>query len=86
MLSVLEKLKNSIFEMSIIPQTLNMNTLRTANAKESACMSLESLSNTLLSTFLKGNVYAYRFRDIAVRGTGSERVKFSVKSQKIFGF
>ena len=31
--SIPEKLKNSIFEMPIIPQTLNINKLRTTNAK-----------------------------------------------------
>ena len=31
--SIPEKLKNSIFEMPIIPQTLNINNLRTTNAK-----------------------------------------------------
>ena len=49
-LSVLEKLKNSIFEMPIIPQTLNINNLRTTC--QSTCMSLESLSNTLLKNDL----------------------------------
>ena len=32
-LSVLEKLKNSIFEILIIPQTLNINNWRTTSAK-----------------------------------------------------
>ena len=32
-LSVTEKLKNSIFEMPIITQTLNINNLRTTSAK-----------------------------------------------------
>ena len=44
-LSVLEKLKNSIFE--IIQQTLNINTTEPQEQSLSTCISLESLSSTL---------------------------------------
>ena len=44
-LSVLAKLKNSIFEIPIIPQILNTNNKRKKSAK--SIKSLESLSNTL---------------------------------------
>ena len=47
-LSVSEKLKNSIFEMPIIPQILNINNFRITNAKSYYLhTTLESLSNTL---------------------------------------
>ena len=52
-LSVPEKWKNSIFEMPIITQTLNINNLRTASAKS---INLHNIKN-LVEYFLK-NVHA----------------------------
>ena len=48
-LSVPEKWKNSIFEMPIITQTLNINNLRTASAKS---INLHNIKN-LVEYFLK---------------------------------
>ena len=66
-LSVPEKLKNSIFEMPIIPQILNTNNLRNTSAKSINLHTIRKLIEcSLRNVFSKGNVYYYRFRDIAV--------------------
>ena len=66
-LSVPEKLKNSIFEMPIIPQTLNTNNLRNTSAKSINLHTIRKLIEcSLKKVFSKGDVYYYRFRDIAV--------------------
>ena len=66
-LSVSEKLKNSIFEMPIIPQTLNTNNLRNTSAKSINLHTIRKLIEcSLKNVFSKGDVYYYRFRDIAV--------------------
>ena len=66
-LSVPEKLKNSIFEMPIIPQILNTNNLRNTSAKSINLHTIRKLIEcSLKNVFSKGNVYYYRFRDIAV--------------------
>ena len=66
-LSVPEKLKNSIFEMPIIPQILNTNNLRNTSAKSINLLTIRKLIEcSLKNVFSKGNVYYYRFRDIAV--------------------
>ena len=51
-LSVSEKLKNSIFEMPIIPQTLNTNNLRTTNAKPINLRTIRKLIKYSLKTLL----------------------------------
>ena len=66
-LSVPEKLKNSIFEMPIIPQTLNTNNLRNTSAKTINLNTIRKLTEcSLKNVFSKSNVYYYRFWDIAV--------------------
>ena len=66
-LSVPEKLKNSIFEMPIIPQILNTNNLRNTSAKSINLHTIRKLIEcSFKNVFSKGNVYYYRFRDIAV--------------------
>ena len=67
-LSIPEKLKNLIFEMPIIPQTLNSIIFRTTNTKSINLHTIRSLTKYSLKNFFKGNVYSLRFRDIAVRG------------------
>ena len=49
-LSVLEKLKNSILEIPMIQQTLNIKTGEPQVQSLSTCISLESLSNILSKT------------------------------------
>ena len=51
-LSVPEKLKNSIFEMPIITQTLNMNDLRTTSAKSNNLHTIRKLIEYSLKTVL----------------------------------
>ena len=51
-LSVSEKLKNSIFEMPIIPQTLNTNNLRTTYAKPINLRTIRKLIKYSLKTLL----------------------------------
>ena len=46
-LSLLEKLKNLIFEIPIIPQTLNISNSRTTKKSLSTCIPLEILLNIL---------------------------------------
>ena len=65
---VLENLKNSVFEMPIITQTLNINNLRTTSAKS---INLHT-SRNLVEYSLKNveamvNVYSNHFGDIAVK-------------------
>ena len=67
-LSIPEKLKNPIFEMPIIPPTLNINNLRNTDAKSIKLHTIRKLAEcSLKKCSCKGNVYSYRFRDIAVR-------------------
>ena len=64
---VSEKWKNSIFEMPIIPQTLNINNLRTTNAKPINLRTIRKLIKYSLKTLLqRRNVCSNRFRDTAV--------------------
>ena len=51
-LSVPEKLKNSIFEMPIIAQTLNINNLRTASAKSINLHTIRKLTEYSLKIVL----------------------------------
>ena len=85
-LSVPEKLKNSIFEMPINPQTLNINNLRTTNGKSINLHTIRKLIEYSLKMFCKGNVYSYAFelrlsehRSVlspAQRGAGNKGVKY----------
>ena len=79
-------LKNSIFEMPINPQTLNINNLRTTNGKSINLHTIRELIEYSLKMFCKGNVYSYVFEirlsehrpvlSPAQRGAGNERVKY----------
>ena len=69
-LSVPEKLKKSIFEMPIIPQTFNINNLRPTSAKSINLHTIRKLTeyflkNVRVKAYL--NVSSYRFRDIVVQ-------------------
>ena len=67
-LSVPENLKNSIFDMTIIPRTLNIHNLRTTSAKSISLHTIRELIEYFFKTVrVKDNVYFYDFRDIAVR-------------------
>ena len=67
-LSLLEKLKNSIFEMPIIPQTLNINNSTTTRTKSINPHTIrELIEYSLKKGSNKGNVFSYHFRDIDVR-------------------
>ena len=73
-LSVPEKLKNSIFEMPIVPQTLNINNITTTSAKYINLHTIRKLIEysfkkvLVKATFTrKGKVYSCCFWDIAVR-------------------
>ena len=85
-LSVPEKLKNSIFEMPINPQTLNINNLKTTNERSIKLHTTRKLIEYSLKMFCKDNVYSYVFeirlsehRSVlspAQWGAGKERVKY----------
>ena len=69
-LSVPEKLKNSIFEMPIIPQIFNINNLRPTSAKSINLDTIRKLTEYFLKNVREKaylNVYSYRFRDIVVQ-------------------
>ena len=57
-ISVQKKLKNSIFEMPVIPQVLNINNLGTASANS---INLHANRIFFNKRSCKGNVYSYRF-------------------------
>ena len=62
------KMEISIFEMPINPPTLNINNFRTTSAKSINLHTIRKLVEySLKNVVCKGNVYSYRFRDIAVR-------------------
>ena len=86
-------MKNSIFEIPVVPQTLNINNCRTTSAKSITWISLGSLSNILLKkcwvkamfTFTTFEIFLFGGRLVlsaAQWGTESERLKISVKNQK----
>ena len=56
-ISVVEKLKNSIFEIPVIRQSLNMNNQRTKSAKP---INLDIIRKLIKYSF-KNNVYSHRF-------------------------
>ena len=66
-LSVLEKMKISIFKMPIISKTLNINKRRTTSAEAIKLHSIRKLFEYSLKHLVsKDNVYSSRFRYIAV--------------------
>ena len=82
-----EKFKNSIFEMPIITQTLNLNDMRTKSANSINLHTIRKVVEYPLKNFVdKDNVYSSYFRDIAIRrqtrivirpaGTGIGGIKF----------
>ena len=67
-LSLQEKLKNWIFEMPIISQTLNINNSRIKGAKPINLHTIRKLIECSLKVnSVKGNIYSYPFWDIDVR-------------------
>ena len=67
-LLVLEKLKHLIFEIPLIPQTLNISNLRTTSAKSVNLHTISKIiEHPLKKVFCKGNVHSYSFRNTAVR-------------------
>ena len=53
--------------MPIIPQTLNVNNLRTTSVKSINLDTIRSLIECPLKNLRKGNVYCYRFGDTALQ-------------------
>ena len=53
--------------MPIIPQTLNINNLRTTNVKSIKLNTIRKDIIRFRKGSCKGNVYFHRFRDIAIR-------------------
>ena len=85
-LSIPEKLKNSIFDMPIIPQLLNINNLRITSAKSISLHIIRKLieyswKNICVKAILTPTVFEILLSEgrtvlsPAQRGTGSERVK-----------
>ena len=67
----METLKISIFEMSIITKTLNINNLRPISAKSINLHAIRKLGEYPVKNVVsKGNVYSYRFRDFAIQREG----------------
>ena len=92
-LSVPEKLKNSIFEMRIITQTLNIKNLRTTSVKSIILNTNRNVIEYSLKSFLEKAIFILTFLETLLskvrsvlrpsqRGTGSKRVKVSVRNQK----
>ena len=86
-------LESSIFVTPIIPQTLNINNLRAASAKSIKMHTIKKLIKYSLKFFSVKAVFTVTVFEIllfegrsvlspAQRGTGSEKVKVSVKNQK----
>ena len=92
-LSLPEKLKNSIYEMPIIPQTLNINNLRTTNAKSINLNTIRKLIKYSLKKIRVKAMFTTTVFEMLLfvgkmvlsptqRDTGSERVNVPVKNQK----
>ena len=92
-LSVLEKLKNSIFEISIIPQTLNITNYRTPSAKPiNLDIIRKFIEFSLKSNCVKAMFSLTVFGILLFKGrsvlwsvqlvTGCKRVQFSLRNQK----
>ena len=63
-----EKQKNSVSDMPIIPQTLNINNLKTASANSINLHTIKKLVKYYLKNVsCKSHVYTYRFWDVSVR-------------------
>ena len=63
-----EKSKNSVSEMPIIPQTLNINNLKTTSANSINFYTIRKLVKySLRNVSCKSHVYTYRFWDVSVR-------------------
>ena len=59
-------MKNSIFEMPIITQTLNIKNLRTTSAKSINLHTIRKLVELFRKTFVAKAKFSYLFKDIAV--------------------
>ena len=77
-----EKLKNSIFEMPIIPQTLNINNSRTTRAKSTNLHTIRKLIEySFKKAMLTPTIFEILMSEVrsalspAQRGIGSEMVK-----------
>ena len=92
-LSVPEKLKKSIFEMRIITQTLNIKNLRTTSVKSIILNTNRNVVEYSLKNFLEKAIFILIFLETLLskvrsvlrpsqRGTGSKRVKVSVRNPK----
>ena len=93
-LSVPEILKNSIFGMLIIAQTLNINNLRTPSTKSINLQSIRKLIEYSLKNLLQRQCLLLLFLRYCClkvgqyyhlptqQGTGSKKVKVPVKNQK----
>ena len=95
-LSVPEKLKKSIFEMRIITQTLNIKNLRTTSVKSVILNTNRNLVKYSLKNFLEKAIFILIFLETLLsevrsvlrpsqHGTGSKRVKVSVRNLKNIG-
>ena len=82
--------------MPIVPQTLNINNLRTTSAKAINLHTIRKLVEYSLNNLLVKAIFTLTVFEIllsegrsvlspAERGTGSKRVKVSVKNQKNIG-
>ena len=67
-LSVPEKLKNSVFEMPIIPQTLNINNLRTTSAKSINLQKIRKLIENYLKNVRVKTVFTLTLLEILLFG------------------
>ena len=86
-----QKLKNSIFEIPIIPQILNIKSINLDIIRKFIQYTLKKKNVVVKSVFTLTvfEIWLLESRLVlssAQRGTGKERVKFSVKVKKIFGF
>ena len=92
-LSIQEKLKNLIFKMSIITQTLNINNLRTTSANSISLHNIKDCVEYSLKNVVAKALFVLTILEIllskgrsvlwpAQRRTGSKGVKVSVKDQK----
>ena len=83
-------MRNSIFEMSVIPKTLNINILRTTSAKSSNMHAIRklieySLKNDLVKAILTLNIFEILLSEgrsvlsPAQQGALNERVKINLQ-------
>ena len=92
-ISVPEKLKNSIFEIPIIPQTLNINNLRTTSAKSVNLHNIRRLTEYSLKNVLVKAMFTITAFEILLSesrsvlspaqwGTGNERFNANILNLK----